>query len=406
MKPSAPIACSSPSWRPASRRSGPGARAAGAGRRATCRSPAPARRGARSRSTPGGPTSGPAASWSTSPAPARPTAARSSSRRTVDFANTEIPFQNPPEPGQQAEIPGAPVRLPADRGRRHVVHVQPDRRRAAGPRPPALGAPRWPRSSPADHPLERPGDRRTTTAAAARHPDHPGGALRRRRRLGAVHAVHGAARRRRSTARSSASKLHLGGSACPSVSFYPAFGSSKAQVGSNGVANYVSASYGAGAIGYVEYAYAKRINFPVVSLLNKAGYYSQPTAGNVAVALTKAPDQPRPDPEPRVGLHEPRPARPTRCRATATWSCRRRRPRRSTTDKGKTLSTFINYFLCGGQQKADILGYSPLPKNLVHGRLRPGRADPGRRGVARRSSQCNNPALDILQVRPAARTPA
>ena len=35
------------------------------------------------------------------------------------------------------------------------------------------------------------------------------------------------------------------------------------------------------------------------------------------------------------------------------------------TDKGKTLSTFINYFLCQGQQKADILGYSPLPKNLV-----------------------------------------
>ena len=83
-------------------------------------------------------------------------------------------------------------------------------------------------------------------------------------------------------------KLHLGGSACPSVSFYPAFGNSKAQNGSNGVANYVSASYGAGAIGYVEYAYAKRIDFPVVSILNKAGYYSQPTAGNVAVALTGA----------------------------------------------------------------------------------------------------------------------
>src|SRR5207342_3788451 len=24
---------------------------------------------------------------------------------TVDFANSEIPFQNPPEPGQQAEVP-------------------------------------------------------------------------------------------------------------------------------------------------------------------------------------------------------------------------------------------------------------------------------------------------------------
>src|SRR5689334_10218422 len=27
---------------------------------------------------------------------------------TVDFANTEIPFQNPPEPGQQAEVPSRP----------------------------------------------------------------------------------------------------------------------------------------------------------------------------------------------------------------------------------------------------------------------------------------------------------
>ena len=59
------------------------------------------------------------------------------------------------------------------------------------------------------------------------------------------------------------------------------------------------------AIGYVEYAYAKRIDFPVVRLLNKAGYYAQPTAGNVAVALTKAKINSEPDPEPRVGLHQP-----------------------------------------------------------------------------------------------------
>ena len=64
------------------RSTGPGARARpGAGRRLRARSPAPARPGARSRSTPGAPTSAPAASSSTSPAPARPTAARSSSRR-------------------------------------------------------------------------------------------------------------------------------------------------------------------------------------------------------------------------------------------------------------------------------------------------------------------------------------
>ena len=160
------------------------------------------------------------------------------------------------------------------------------------------------------------------------------------------------------------SKLHLGGSDCPSVSFYPAFGNSKAQVGSNGVANYVSASYGAGSIGYVEYAYAKRVDFPVVSLLNKAGYFSQPTAANVAVALTKAKinsnltqnlESVYTNPDPRT---YPMSSYSYMVVPTST-------DRPFNADKGKTLSTFINYFLCAGQKKADILGYSPLPKNLV-----------------------------------------
>ena len=36
-----------------------------------------------------------------------------------------------------------------------------------------------------------------------------------------------------------------------------------------------------------------------------------------------------------------------------------------TAAKGTTLSKFILYFVCAGQQKAAQLGYSPLPKNLV-----------------------------------------
>ena len=70
------------------------------------------------------------------------------------------------------------------------------------------------------------------------------------------------------------------------------------------------------------------------------------------------------------------------------------------TDKGKTLSTFVNYFLCTGQQKADILGYSPLPKNLVEAGFAPGETDPGSRGPSPSISQCHNPALDILQSAP------
>ena len=54
------------------------------------------------------------------------------------------------------------------------------------------------------------------------------------------------------------------------------------------MASHISASYGNGTIGYVEYSYALNDNYPVVKVLNKAGYYSLPTAYNVAVALTKA----------------------------------------------------------------------------------------------------------------------
>ena len=36
-----------------------------------------------------------------------------------------------------------------------------------------------------------------------------------------------------------------------------------------------------------------------------------------------------------------------------------------TAEKGTVLGKFILYFLCTGQQKADLLGYSPLPRNLV-----------------------------------------
>ena len=34
-------------------------------------------------------------------------------------------------------------------------------------------------------------------------------------------------------------------------------------------------------------------------------------------------------------------------------------------DKGATLGSFILYFVCAGQQKAEQLGYAPLPPNLV-----------------------------------------
>ena len=144
---------------------------------------------------------------------------------TVDFANTEIPFQNPPEPGQQAEIPNRPFAyLPmVAGGTSFMYNLTVGGQRVTDLRLSGTHA-RQDLHRP-DHPLERPGDQQRLRQDPARHPDHPGRPLRRRRRVGAVHQVHGEPGHRRCTARSSASKLHLGGSACPSVSFYPAFGS-------------------------------------------------------------------------------------------------------------------------------------------------------------------------------------
>ena len=316
---------------------------------------------------------------------------------TADFATSEIPFQNPPEPGQQAEVPSRDFAyLPIVAGGTSFMYnleLGGQRVRDLRLSPETLAKiftgeiTRW-------------NDPAIKADYGKTLPDIP---------IIPVVRSDGAGASAQFTLFMQhmtpdvycpfiRSKQHLSGSACPSVSFYPAFGNSKAQVGSNGVANYVSASYGTGSIVYVEYAYAKRIDFPVVGLLNKAGYYSQPTAGNVAVALTRAKinsdltqnlESVYTNPDPR--------AYPMSSYSYMIVPTSTDPPFNA--DKGKTLSTFINYFLCAGQQKAEILGYSPLPKNLVEAGFDQVRRIPG----AVRSpsiSQCKNPALDILNSAP------
>lgn len=196
---------------------------------------------------------------------------------------------------------------------------------------------------------------------------------------------------------------HIPTSECGLTSFYPSFGQAKAQVGDNGVSDYISASYGEGAIGFVEYAYAKQLNYPVASMLNTAGYYTQPSAGDVAVALTKAKinhdkssptyltqdlDQVYTNGDPRT---YPMSSYSYMIIPTTTAA-----PFDQGGD-GRSLSTFINYFLCQGQQKAQILGYSPVPKNLVEAGFAQVRRIPG--FVAPPSiASCHNPALNILQT--------
>src|SRR5690349_988679 len=206
---------------------------------------------------------------------------------TVDFANTEIPFQNPPEPGQQAEVPERKYAyLPIVAGGTSFMYNL----KVGGKRVRDLRLSGQTLAKIFTGKITRWNDPEITHDYGKALPNIQIVPVIRSDGAGASAQF---ALYMRSQAASIycpfiRSKLHLSGSACPSVSFYPSFGLSKAQVGSNGVSNYVAASYGQGSIGYVEYAYAKQRGFPVASLLNRAGYFAQPTAGNVAVALTKA----------------------------------------------------------------------------------------------------------------------
>jgi hypothetical protein len=64
---------------------------------------------------------------------------------------------------------------------------------------------------------------------------------------------------------------------------------------------------------------------------------------------------------------------------------------------GATLSTYINYFLCAGQQYSAELGYSPLPLNLVEGGLLQSGKIPGA-VPAQSISNCDNPTLQNGQL--------
>ncbi len=178
--------------------------------------------------------------------------------------------------------------------------------------------------------------------------------------------------------------------------FFPPSGRMTAQNGSDVVAGYIQSPTGIGAIGYDEYAFAKRSNWPVVKVLNPAGYYTLPTASNVAVALTAAkirgvddgtsPDDPDYLQQNLDGVYNNGDARSYPIssysylivpRANAS----RPVPPRFNDAKGSALSRYLAYVLCAGQGEADDLGYSPIPRNLVRGGLLqtqhiPGNASP------------------------------
>ena len=187
------------------------------------------------------------------------------------------------------------------------------------------------------------------------------------------------------------------------TSYYPRQGRMLAQSGSDQVMNTISGFAGNGTIGYVEYAYPLNKDYPVVKVLNKGGFYVEPTQYNVAVALTKAQineDKSSKDYLTQIltgvyGATDPRayPLSSYSYMIIPTGAD----DQRMTTAKRQTLADFMYYSLCEGQSKAGPYGYSPLPLNLVQASFAQldqlATADPGVDLTNRDVTRCNNPTF-------------
>lgn len=187
--------------------------------------------------------------------------------------------------------------------------------------------------------------------------------------------------------------------ACGFTSFYPQYGNSIGQPGDANVAGYIVENFAEGAIGYVNYSYALTYEFPVVKMLNAAGYYTEPTPENVAVSLLKAKintdasdlsvyltqvlDDVYTDPDPRNYQLS---SYSYFILPTVTTS-------RFTVEKGETLGAFAYYAMCESQQGMASLGYSPIPINLVQASFDQIRKIPGVDVQTIDATKCNNPTF-------------
>jgi phosphate ABC transporter phosphate-binding protein len=165
---------------------------------------------------------------------------------------------------------------------------------------------------------------------------------------------------------------------CGQTEFYPTgWGHVVAENGAANVAAYVTSRHANGAIGYDPYAYALAAHSPVLRLRNPAGKYVLPAAANVTAALTRAViDEDRHSPnflqENLDGVYVSRNPRSYPLSYYSYLIVPRagtKLPTIFTRAKGRTLSAFLDFALCGGQKEVASLGYAPLPRNLVSGGL-------------------------------------
>ncbi|RSS55936.1 phosphate ABC transporter substrate-binding protein PstS [Streptomyces sp. WAC01280] len=187
---------------------------------------------------------------------------------------------------------------------------------------------------------------------------------------------------------------------CGMTSYFPVApgATTVAKSGSLGVSAHVRQPQGEGAITYVEYSYAVNAHFPVAKILNSAGYYVEPTASSVAVALLNAQinnDKNSTDYLTQIldGVYRSRDSRSYPLSSYSYMVVPTTETAPHTRDKGRSLGTFARYFLCEGQQQAEELGYSPLPRNLVQAGFEQVRRIPGAPTGAVDLSDCRNPTF-------------
>ncbi|MGW1720505.1 phosphate ABC transporter substrate-binding protein PstS [Streptomyces sp. NPDC002156] len=187
---------------------------------------------------------------------------------------------------------------------------------------------------------------------------------------------------------------------CGMTSNYPLLSGSAmvSKSGSLGVSGHVRQPSGEGAITYVEYSYAKNTGFPVAKVLNKDNYYVEPTAASVAVALTKAEINQNKQSVNYLTqiLDKVYANQDSRTYPLSSYSYMIMPTKEEdgfTAAKGNSLGTFSRYFLCDGQQQAEQLGYSPLPKNLVEAGFEQIRKVPGAPTASIDITKCRNPTF-------------
>jgi phosphate ABC transporter phosphate-binding protein len=190
------------------------------------------------------------------------------------------------------------------------------------------------------------------------------------------------------------------GSACGETSYYPTVPGMVAQSGDLGVAGYISQNYAQGAIGYVQYSYALNSGFPVALMLNRSGYYTEPTPQNVAVSLLQARVDTTDVNDPSKyltqdlsGVYSDPDPRTYPLSSYSYMILPTRVQGQFTTSKGVTLGAYTYYAMCQGQQESASLGYSPMPINLVQDSFNQIRKIPGVVVQNINIRSCNNPTF-------------